>query len=46
MDPSLANKLDDLFAFVANKRDKGKLKVATMGELTSYLDTEIMEMRD
>lgn len=35
--PSLAGKLDKLFAFVAKKRNEGKLQVTTMGELASHL---------
>ncbi|MCL0072912.1 polysaccharide deacetylase family protein [Dehalococcoidia bacterium] len=43
MQPSLANKLDNFLAFVAKKRDAGILKVFTMGELASYLNSEAME---
>lgn len=34
---SLAGKLDKLLAFVAKKRNEGKLQVTTMGELASHL---------
>ena len=35
----LIEKLDKLLEFVARKRDEGKLHVATMGELASYLNS-------
>lgn len=37
--PSLGKYLDELLAFVARKRDEGKLHAATMGELASYLNS-------
>lgn len=37
IDPSLIKKLDTLLAFVAKKRDEGKLQTLTMGELGSIL---------
>jgi len=37
--PSLGKYLDELLVFVARKRDEGKLQVATMGELASYLNS-------
>jgi len=40
MQPSLANKLDSFLAFVAKRRDRGILKVLTMGGLASYLNSE------
>jgi len=37
--PSLERELDELLAFVSEKREEGKLSVATMGELASYLNS-------
>lgn len=37
---SLAQDLDKLLAFVSEKREEGKLSVATMGKLASYLNSE------
>lgn len=43
MRPSLANELDDLLAFVAKKRDRGILKVLTMGKLAYYLNQKLIK---
>ena len=37
--PSLEKKLDKLLAFVAKKRDEGKIEVMTMGEFAEVLDS-------
>jgi len=39
--PSLAGNLDKLLAFVAAKRDEGKIEVMTMGGLASYLNEKM-----
>lgn len=40
MQPSLGRELDKLLAFVSKKREAGKLRVATMGALASYLNSQ------
>jgi len=37
---SLAKYLDKLLAFVSKKRDEGKIKVMTMGELALHLNSK------
>jgi hypothetical protein len=37
--PSLGRELDKLLAFLSEKREEGKLSVATMGGLASYLNS-------
>ena len=39
--PLLAKYLDNLLAFVSKKRDEGKIKVMTMGELADVLDNRV-----
>jgi peptidoglycan/xylan/chitin deacetylase (PgdA/CDA1 family) len=39
--PPVARELDRLLAFVSEKRDEGKLTVATMGKLASYLNSKL-----